>query len=97
VATAIAALVGPEIDQDARLEILRALTSDVEGRYVTGEVLSQRTRDRLDDARSAVEAFEALISDDDSDETDLQQFLEDNPWLLGLDWPSERPVANLFR
>jgi len=87
---AIAELLGPEVDSEDRLRLLRALTDDSEGRYVTGEVLSQRTTDRLADARDAVADYSALLADTDASETDVQRFLEQNLWLLGLDYAAMR-------
>jgi hypothetical protein len=86
VVTAITRLIGPETDPDARLELLRALTDDPTGRYATGEVLGQRMADRLADARRAAGEYAALVADVTTGETDLQQFLEENVWLLGLDY-----------
>jgi hypothetical protein len=88
---AIAELLGGITDRDERLELLRAVTSDPTGRYVTGEVLAERTAQRIDDARAAIAAYQALLEDDASNETAMQRFIEEHIWLLGLDYAALRP------
>jgi hypothetical protein len=88
---AIAALLGPDADREARLELVRRITDDPTGRYVTGEVLVQRTSDRVSDARNAMSDYQRLLDDVDSDETTMQHFIEGNLWLLGLDYANMRP------
>jgi predicted outer membrane protein len=95
VAQAITELVTPETDPAARLELLRALTGDVDGRYATSEVLQERAHDRLADARAAADEFEELLRS--SGETALHEFLELNPWLLGLDYAQVRPRQQVPR
>lgn len=94
---AIAELLGPEVDRHDRLRLLRALTNDPHGRYDTGEVLVERARDRLQDAHRAVTDYELLIADSGTIETDVQLFLEQNLWLLGLDYAQMRHRAPLPR
>ena len=88
IAKAVAELITSETDLAARVDLLRALTTDTTGRYVTGEVLHERTRDRLTDARNAAQEFDSLLETEC--ETVLQRFLESNPWLLGLDYAQIR-------
>jgi hypothetical protein len=95
IAQAISELVTPETDPAARLELLRALTSDVDGRYATSEVLNERAHDRLADAREAADKFEELLAT--AGETELQAFLELHPWLLGLDYAEVRPRQRVPR
>jgi CheY-like chemotaxis protein len=83
---ALADLTRTETDREKRLDLLRALTEDPTGRYLTGEILGERIEDRLADARTAAAELMRLVDDDGSTETDLQRFLEANPWLLGLDY-----------
>jgi hypothetical protein len=95
VVTAVADLMQRDTDRETRLKLLRALTDDQPGRYLTGEVLGQRTTERLADARRAAAEYSALLDDPASSETDLQNFLEHNPWLLGLDYSrtlARRPI-----
>jgi tetratricopeptide (TPR) repeat protein len=88
VAQAVGELATTEADPEARLELLRALTHDIDGRYATAEVLGERAYDRLGDARGAAEEFEELLAT--AGETEIQAFLEIQPWLLGLDYVQVR-------
>jgi hypothetical protein len=97
VVTAIVDLLGSGLEREARVQLLRALTDDPTGRYVTGEVLGQRTVERLADARRAAENYSSLLDDPASSETDLQIFLEQNPWLLGLDYSRVLPRQPILR
>lgn len=82
-------------DGDGRLELLWSLMDDQLGRHDAGRVLGARTGERLDDARRAADAFDALLPT--AGETEIQLFLEDNPWLLGLDYVQVRPRQTLAR
>jgi hypothetical protein len=94
---AVANLIGPETDRDARLQLLRALTNDPVGRYDAGEVLGNRAADRVADTRQAAIDYRALIEDPGSTETDLQRFIEGHPWLLGLDYAAVRARRQIPR
>lgn len=82
----LAEFFGASSDQEQRLELLRAVTADPSGRYIAGEVLAERTPQRIQDARDAMDAYQALLDDDESTETSMQKFIEKNLWLLGLDY-----------
>lgn len=84
--SAIAGFFGAEADREQRLELLRAVTDDPTGRYVTGEVLVERTPQRVHDARNAMADYQALLDDETSNETTMQRFIEKNLWLLRLDY-----------
>jgi Domain of unknown function (DUF4263) len=97
IVAAIADLLGDETDRDARLQFLRALTVDRMGRYVTSEVIGQRITERLGDARSVAQDYSDLLDDQLTTETHLQAFIEEHPWLLGLDYAHVRPRRLLPR
>ncbi len=86
-----------EPDRDKRLSLLRAMTEDHEGRSAAAEVLGERVEERLSDSRDAVVKYEQLLEDEASTETDLQLFLEDHPWLLGLDYARVLPRQQVLR
>jgi hypothetical protein len=88
VAQAVSELATTETDPEARLKLLRTLTQDVDGRYATAEVLRERSHDRLEDARGAGDEFDRILPT--ASETDIQEFLELHPWLLGLDYAQVR-------
>jgi hypothetical protein len=87
----VAEFFGASSDREQRIELLRAVTADPSGRYVTGEVLAERTPQRIQDARDAMGAYQALLDDEASTETSMQKFIEKNLWLLGLDYAVMRP------
>jgi hypothetical protein len=87
---AIARLFGPDADADRRRQLLEAITEDSVGRCVVHEVLTERIPERVVDARSAVDEYERLLEDPATSETDMQHFIETNPWLLGLDYAAMR-------
>lgn len=83
---AIASMFGPGAPPENREALLRAITEDTDGRLLTGEMLVQRTADRIADARSAQAEYQALVSDPEVGETRMQEFLAQNLWLLGLSY-----------
>jgi hypothetical protein len=87
----IADFLNSSVDREQRIELLRALTVDATGRHVAGEVLAERTSERVDDARSTVAKYEELLGDATTTETQMQQFIEQHLWLLGLDYIAIRP------
>src|SRR5438093_718414 len=65
-------------------------------RFVTGEVLAARASDRIEDARGAVREYEELLASG-AGETALQHFIEQHPWLLGLEYVRVRPRHDIPR
>jgi hypothetical protein len=88
IAEAIAELASSAESLEERIALLWQLTEDPAGRLAAGETLRARVTDRLDDARHAADEFDALL--DRAGETEVQRFLESNPWLLGLDYAAVR-------
>ncbi|HUY09840.1 MAG TPA: Shedu anti-phage system protein SduA domain-containing protein [Candidatus Dormibacteraeota bacterium] len=86
VVSALSRIFGPGTSRERRLELLRQVTADPGGREIAGTVLGERARDRVADARRAVEDYEALLRDPRTGETAMQDFIERTPWLLGLDY-----------
>ena len=88
---AIGRLFGADAERDRRMELVRAITEDPGGRYLTGEVLVERIPQRIADAREAMSDYQALLDDTGTNETQMQTFIEQNLWLLGLDYAAMRP------
>lgn len=65
ITSAIEGLLKRDIDKDARLRLLRALTEDSTGRHVTTEVLGERIIERLADARNVTQQYSALLRSSD--------------------------------
>lgn len=93
---ALAALVGAHEDRDTRLRLIRKVTEDADGRSVTTEVLAERTAERIADARNATSRYQVLLNDPGTGETAMQAFIEDNLWLLGLDYARIIPHAHVI-
>lgn len=94
VADAVAAFAAAG-DGEGRLELLWALTDDDQGRDTASRVLGARVEERLGDARAAADAFDALLRT--AGETEIQRFLEEHPWLLGLDYARIRARQTIVR
>jgi len=94
---ALEGLFAGDVDREFAVEFLRAVTAQRTGRYVASEVLGQRIGDRMADVRDVATAYSELIADTASTETDLQRFIELNPWLLGLEYVGVRPRRALPR
>jgi hypothetical protein len=94
---ALAEVFGRHLDRDARLELLQTLTNDPKGRRDAGEVMGRRVTERLEDARGAIVEYSSLLEDSASNETVFQQFIEQNLWLLGLDYVQMRPRHDVPR
>jgi hypothetical protein len=93
----IGALFGPDAERERRLELLRAIAADPDGRYLTGEVMLEELPRRIDEAREALADYRALLADPGSSETDLQEFIEERLWLLGLEYVKFRARRPLIR
>jgi hypothetical protein len=93
----IGALFGPGAERERRLELLRAIAADPDGRYLTGEVMLEELPRRIDEAREALADYRALLGDPGSGETDLQEFIEERLWLLGLEYVKFRARRPLIR
>lgn len=94
---AIGTLFGAKAEREQRLELLRAITADPSGRYMTGEIMLERVPQRIAEARAALNAYQQLLDDPGSGETDLQEFIEKNLWLLGLEYVKARPRHSIVR
>jgi hypothetical protein len=97
VVEALEGLFAADVDRDIAVRFLRAVTAARTGRYVASEVLGQRIGDRLEDARVVAANYSELLANPGSTETDLQRFIEQNPWLLGLEYVGVRPRRALPR
>jgi Domain of unknown function (DUF4263) len=95
VAEAIATIATRDEEGHGLSELLWALTDDDQGRVIAGEMLNARVDERLDDARAAADIFDDLVRT--SGETEIHEFLEAHPWLLGLDYARVRPRQPVVR
>lgn len=85
-------------DGDAGVRgILSRLTESERGRMVTAHVLAGRLSERISDTRGQLDAYQHLIASSASNETDVQQFLERNPWIVGLSYVGARARIEIPR
>lgn len=81
----------PELmDDEARRVLLGYITADPNGRRTASEAIGARIADRIADTRDAIGEYEALLRSPDATETSLQRFIENHPWMVGLDYVSVR-------
>jgi len=78
-------------------DILNRLTQSEDGRVVTARVLAERLSDRISDTREQLDAYQRLIASPGATETDIQRFLEHNPWIVGLPYVRARARAEIPR
>ncbi len=79
------------------IEILQAITRTSDGRRDTAAILSSRLADRLSDVNYAIRAFVAMLENSKTIETDMQEFIQDHPWLIGLEYVKVRPKQKVLR
>jgi len=77
--------------------LLHRLTESAAGRASATSVLSDRLVDRIADTRRQLAAYGSLIESPDVTETDVQRFLEESPWIVGLPYVSARPRVEIPR
>ena len=67
------------------------------GRMLTADVLSKQLVGRIADTRRKLTEYQALIAEPDATETDVQRFLEINPWIVGLPYVSAQARVEIPR
>ncbi len=77
--------------------ILSAATRSPEGRVMVARVIGERLEDRIADARQQLRAYRELIQRAGVSETDVQRFLEQQPWIVGLAYVRARPRVEVPR
>jgi hypothetical protein len=85
--------------QDSRVQsdLIEALTNDEGGRTAMAQISVIRLPDRISDAQRTLKEYRDLLNNPSAGETDLQRFLEEHPWLFGLDYISVRQKTNICR
>lgn len=77
--------------------LLARLTESELGRMLTADVLSKQLVGRIADTRRKLTEYQALIAEPDATETDVQRFLEINPWIVGLPYVSAQARVEIPR
>jgi hypothetical protein len=86
-----------DLDHAGTLAVATSLTATAQGREATSKALSERLGDRIADARQQLSRYKDLITDGEVRETDVQRFLELNPWIVGLAYVRARPRVEIPR
>jgi hypothetical protein len=78
-------------DRNASLRaLLLAVTGVREGRIAATSALAERLAERIADTRNRISEYGDLIRIATTTETEIQAFLELNPWIVGLPYVSTR-------
>ncbi|KPC01074.1 Shedu anti-phage system protein SduA domain-containing protein [Pseudomonas syringae group genomosp. 3] len=77
--------------------LLQLILGTTEGRNIAAFEMGNRIAERIQDIRDALRAYEALINNSTTTETDTHEFIIDNPWLLGSDYIKTRHEQPLSR
>lgn len=77
--------------------LLETVTESATGREATAEVLGERLEERIADARRQLAEYKELIGGVTVTETDVQRFLEQHPWIVGLTYVRARPRVEIPR
>jgi hypothetical protein len=87
---ALVEVLPPLLDEETRQRLLNVITADPRGREAASAMLGARVADRISDTRKAISEYEELLRSETASETALQSFIEDHPWMVGLDYVSVR-------
>jgi hypothetical protein len=82
-------------DREDRLKALRALTETSDGISDAGSVFGERLPERIKRARDIADRYDELVRTEG--ETALQEFIQEHPWLIGLEYEKVRPKQPLVR
>lgn len=77
--------------------LLARITRSEFGRTVTANVLADRLPERIADTRRQLVEYQELITSPGATETDVQRFLERNPWIVGLPYVRARARVKIPR
>lgn len=103
VGSAIAALedIAPQLLAGADSDELRGmanwLSGDARGRRALSNVLAEDIPNRIEDVRSRIQEYRELLDKPSTTEITLQEFITEDPSLLGLEYARVRPKAKTTR
>lgn len=78
------------MDEELQGLLIEAITANPSGRRVASETLGAKIADRISDTRDAIRDYDALLLSPTATETALQRFIQQHPWMVGLDYVSVR-------
>ena len=82
--------------EDVR-RLMASLTSTEFGRILTASTLAGQLPERISDTRGKLLEYQELIAEPGSTETDVQWYLEKNPWIVGLPYVNARARVEIPR
>ena len=77
--------------------VLDSVTQTTEGRLLAANVTAERLSERIQDTRQQLREYQQLIGLPEATETDVQRFLEQHPWILGLPYVRARGRVGIPR
>lgn len=77
--------------------LLQMMLNSTHGRNFAAMELGHRIAERIQDIRDSLRVYEALINNPTTTETDIHQFIIENPWMLGTDYIRVRHEQQLSR
>lgn len=77
-------------DRASRVAVLESLSDDLQGLHAMSSVWGRRLAERLAEAHRTADHYDAMVRHPDTTETELQQFIEENPWLIGIEYTRVR-------
>jgi hypothetical protein len=93
----LVALLPQLVEHETFPALLAAITNDRLGRAATSESIASRLLERLQDVRVSAAGYQQLLDDPRSNEVDLQRYIENHPWLIGLDYSRVRARRDVPR
>lgn len=85
------------LEDDTRQLLLNAITGDSDGRAAASATLGARIEERISDTKEAILEYEQILAGGGANETQLQEFIQQHPWMVGLDYVAVRPKVLLPR
>jgi len=95
--SAIASLLKHTADDEGKLAIVEALHSDAAGRRAVRVVTGLQIADRIADTRKIAGEYMEKLEKSTTGETDIQSFIKQHPWLLGLEYTRVRSHPTIPR
>jgi hypothetical protein len=77
--------------------LLKRLTESALGRSVAAHALAERLSERIADTRGQLNVYRTLIASSTANESQVQELLELNPWIVGLPYVGARARVEIPR
>lgn len=94
---ALQVLLSHGISKEAKSLLLDSMLRDRTGREAVSAFMGLRVADRILDLRAAIREFDELLSLGTSTESDMQEFIQTHPWLIGLEYACTTPQRHMIQ